>query len=69
MDTMQGTAQLPAYFAETEPVRSLPGNNGKIGREKQAFVLPVKFPDQSLDAVSDDRVTHLSAYGYPKADG
>lgn len=39
------------------------GDDVEICRYEKRLVLPVKFPESSLDAVSDDRVPHLLAHG------
>ena len=41
------------------------GNDVEICRDEKRLVLPVEFPQSSLDAVSDYGVTHLLAHGEP----
>jgi len=69
LKAVQRPAQFLANFAETEAGSALPGNYGVVSRAKETLVLPVKLPDQPLEAVSGYCIAYLAAHGYPYSYG
>jgi hypothetical protein len=64
LKAVQSPAQFPAKFAEFQAGSALPGNYGVIRRVKETFIVPVKFPNEPLEAISGYRVADLAAHGY-----
>ena len=64
MKTVQSPAQFHADVAEYEAGSALTGYYGIIRRTEQAFMVPVKFPDQPLESISRYCVADLAAHGY-----
>ena len=64
LKALQRPAQFPANFTESQAGSALPGNYGVVRRAKETFVVPVKLPDQPLEAVSGDCIAYLAAHGY-----
>ena len=66
---LQSPAQLLAEFAQRESSGALLGNYVVVRRRKKIFVLPVKFANHPLDAISGYGVTDLATYGYTDTNG
>jgi len=64
MKAVQSPAQLHADVAESEAGSALTGYYGIIRRAEQAFMVPVKFPDQPLESISLYCVADLATHGY-----
>jgi len=67
LKSLEGAGQVPAYVEVSQAGCTLPGNDAVIGLGEQTFIVPIKFPDKPLEAVSRNGVADLAAYGYADA--